>query len=60
MAKIIATVLYWRFRYAFAPLRMAAAIFSMSGVPSENFLTLFACVQAKSSAITAPTMPSQK
>ena len=42
IAKMRPTVLYWRLRYAFAPLRMAAAIFCMSGVPSEYCFTFLA------------------
>ena len=53
-AKKIATIVYWRFRYALAPSRMDAEIFCIKGVPSSNFRTFFAVNRANSSAMTEP------
>ena len=54
MTKKIATVLYWRFKYAFAPRLMAAAIFLILSLPSLFFMTPDAVTAANTSAMTAP------
>jgi hypothetical protein len=59
-AKNFTTAVYCRFMYAFAPVRIASAIFTIFSLPSEYLRTLRLCTKAKTSANAAPKIPSQK
>ena len=57
--KTFATVAYWWERYAFAPERMAEAIFFMASLPSEKASTRLLCSHANRIAAAAPRKPIQ-
>ena len=56
-AKTLNTVVYCRWRYAFAPSRMEAAILRMVSLPSEKERTFFRWIAAKISATAEPRKP---